>query len=126
MKHFILLIFLSLGSLLQVSCQKETVTDGVRVRVKNASSYQFKDVHIDTSGGTNDYGRLNAGKETEYAAYTQAYNYAYIKVTIDGRDLVLQPTDYVGETALESGKYTYRVGVSDLAAGRLSLALEKD
>lgn len=126
MKQFILLFFLSLGSLLQVACQKETATDGVRIRVKNTSSYQFESVHVDTSGGSNDYGSLNAGKKTDYASYTQAYNYAYIKVKIDGRELVLQPTDYVGETPLEPGKYTYEVGVSDLAAGRLSFALEKD
>ena len=96
------------------------------IQVQNASTYQFETVYVNTSGGENNYGTLRAGASSSYlGGYIKAYSYAYIKVVINGEELVLQPIDYVGETPLEAGNYTYVVNVVDFAQRRLSLKLER-
>ncbi|RSK24355.1 hypothetical protein [Hymenobacter metallilatus] len=123
MKQVVLLLCLCCIGLLHLSCKKETA-DEVRIRVKNTSAYRFDAAYVNTNGGENDYGSLNAGQVSEYATYRTAYSYAYIKVTINGQELRWQPIDYVGETPLQPGNYTYVVDVVDLASGRLSLRLD--
>ncbi|RSK47758.1 hypothetical protein [Hymenobacter rigui] len=123
MKQLILLLCLCIVSLLHTSCKKEDSGE-IRIRVKNASSYRFESVYVNTSGGENEYGPLAAKQVSDYAVYKGAYNYAYIKVVINGREMSLQPTDYVGETPLDPGKYTYVVDVEDLSNGRLKLTFE--
>ena len=110
------------------SCQKanDLEPQGITIRIRNASPYAFESVYVNTSGGENTYGPLAAGKSSQYlGGYTQAYRYAYVKVVINGQELVLQPIDYVGETPLSQGSYTYAIGVTDLARKQLSLQLEK-
>jgi hypothetical protein len=110
------------------SCQKSNDLEpqGITIRIRNASSYSFESVYVNTSGGENTYGALAAGQSTQYlGGYTQAYRYAYIKVVINGQELVLQPIYYVGETGLTPGSYTYVIGVTDLARKQLSLQFEK-
>ncbi|UYZ63364.1 hypothetical protein [Hymenobacter weizhouensis] len=124
MKHRLLLLCLSLLGLLHTACKKEG-SDEVRIQVKNASGYRFERVYVDTSGGEKEYGSLAPSQKSDYATYTVAFNYAYIKVVVNGQELTWQPIDYVGETPLKPGKYTYVVGVQDLAAKRLSLTLDK-
>jgi hypothetical protein len=123
MKQRILLLCLCIVSLLHTSCKKEG-PDEIRIRVKNASSYRFESVYVNTSGGENRYGALVTKQVSDYAVYKGAYNYAYIKVMINGREMLLRPTDYVGETPLDPGKYTYVVDVEDLSDGRLKLTFE--
>lgn len=111
-----------------LSCNKSNDLEpqGVVIRVQNASTYQFETVYVNTSGGENNYGTLRAGASSSYlGGYTKAYSYAYIKVVINGEELVLQPIDYVGETPLKAGNYTYVVNVVDFAQRRLSLKLER-
>jgi len=82
-------------------------------------------VYVNTSGGENTYGPVAAGQSTQYlGGYTKAYRYAYIKVVVDGQELVLQPIDYVGETLMTQGSCTYVVGVTDLARRQVSLQFE--
>jgi heat shock protein HslJ len=50
----------------------------------------------------------------------EAYSYAYVKVTAGGDEFVLQPIDYVGESLLAPGEYTY---VLDVAEQQLLLTL---
>lgn len=126
MKRFICILLFSLGCLLQTACKKEESPNVVQIRIENTSNYRFDSVYVDTSGGENDYEMLNASEKTGYSTYTQAFRNAYVKVKIDGQELEWYPTDYVGETPLKPGKYTYMIGVNDLAAGRLSITLKED
>ena len=126
MKNLVLAILFCLGFCC-LSCDKpnDLEPQGIVIRMKNASPYQFETVYVNTSGGENNYGPLAAGKSTPYLGnYTKAYRYAYVRVIIGGQEFVLQPIDYVGETPLTEGNYTYVIGVTDLARKQLSLQFE--
>lgn len=70
------------------------------------------------------YGDVPPGAATAYREVERAYRYAYVRTVVDGDTLGLVPIDYVGETLLESGLYTYRL---DLFEGRsLTLELVRD
>lgn len=114
------------------SCKKEDAASGsgaggIFIRVSNASQYQFNNTVIKAPGGENNYGTVFIGQKSEYKVFTQAYKYAYIKLTAQGQDLVLQPIDYVGETPLTPGQYTYVLDVVDGSQNQkqLTIRLEK-
>jgi hypothetical protein len=111
------------------SCTKDEVTpQGVSIRVSNASQYPFESIFVNTSGGENSYGSLGAGQSSAYKSFARAYRYAYLKIVVQGQELVWQPFDYVGETTLEPGRYTYVVDVVEAAnssSKQLTLRLEK-
>ena len=44
-----------------------------------------------------------------YQTFDLAYRYAFVELEIDGKTYTLQPIDYVGETPLENGNYTYSI-----------------
>ena len=128
MKTSLLFLLVCISCLCCFSCKKNSDSEpqGVTIRIKNASPYQFESVYVNTSGGENNYGALAAGQSTPYlGGYKLAYNYAYIKVIINGEELVLQPIDYVGETPIKKGSCTYIIGVADLGRKGLSLQFEK-
>jgi hypothetical protein len=66
---------------------------------------------INTTTGAVNFGNLNSGQKTEYKIFKKAYRYAYVKLEIDGKTFTLQPIDYVGETVLKNGNYTYQIDV---------------
>jgi hypothetical protein len=125
MKNLLLCLCLLLGC---AACQKDgdATPGGVAIRVRNASPYVFESVLVNTSGGEHTYGALATGQSTSYESFASAYRYAYVKVMIDGQQVVWQPIDYVGEKKLEEGKYTYVLSIEDLANRRISFQLEKD
>lgn len=120
----LLLLCLLLGC---AACQKDDAAspEGVAIRVRNVSPYTFESVYVNTSGGENTYGRLPTGQTTGYKSFARAYRYAYVRVLINGQQVTWQPIDYVGETQLADGNYTYVLSIPDLANRRMSLRLEK-
>lgn len=115
---------------LPASSATGSVAGAVQVRVRNASDADFASVEVRFPDGTRvRYGPLRAGAASAYAgAGTEVYSYAWVKVTTapgppaDGRTLVLQPTDYVGEKKLAPGSYTYALSLDD--RGELTLDLD--
>jgi hypothetical protein len=108
------------------SCKKEGSGD-IFIRVRNASQYQFDNIVVKAAKGDNSYGNISAGQKSDYKAFEQAYKYAYIELSVQGQKLVLQPTDYVGETPLTPGQYTYVLDVVNGSQNqkRLTIQLEK-
>ena len=51
-----------------------------------------------------------------------------MELEIDGNTYTIQPVDYVGETPLENGKYTYQLDANDATERfeKLSLRLIED
>lgn len=94
-----------------VGCSNSDDTSGVNIRVKNVSNIDFDKAqvgdenHVHTDLAANDF--------SEYLAYEMAYEYAYIKINSGSENFVLQPIDFVGETPLKSGFYTYELDVSE-------------
>ena len=96
----------------------------IRVRVANRSSFAFDRVEVVFPEDAMNYGAINPGDVSRYANVSAAYRYAYIEVEIDGEELKIQPIDYVGETPLEAGRYTYTLNVT--IEGYLTLELRED
>ena len=100
----------------------------IELRLQNESEYDFADIFVDTSGGIHEYCNLEAGGMTGYKKFEKAYRYAFIELLIDDEIFTIQPIDYVGESLLASGKYTYLLDASDLDPrySRLSIKLQVD
>ncbi|WP_200975162.1 hypothetical protein [Echinicola sp. 20G] len=125
MKKLLLLFFYFF---IFISCTDDTEPNSVNIRLRNVSSYDFKNIVINTGTGNAELGDLDANHTSSYRAYESAYRYAYIKVEIEGDAYVIQPIDFVGETPLKNGKYTYQIDANDSEEqhGKLSLSFIKD
>lgn len=112
MKKILILIITFIA---MVSCSKEDGNDslGPEIRLSNTSKQNFKNVIINTSTGEVNFGDLNSGQKTAYKIFKKAYRYAFVKLEIDGKTYTIQPIDYVGETVLKDGRYTYQLNVNE-------------
>jgi hypothetical protein len=96
----------------------------IGVRIRNKSSVDFSDVYAVFPNGTKvHYGPVPAGGVSKYESVLEAYSYSYLKVKAGGHTYVYQPVDYVGESVLPNGKYSYAL---DLVGSRIDLTLERD
>lgn len=84
---------------------------GVEIRVKNASSYTIENLRIATGGGDFTYETLIPGQVSDYKLYDFSYNYFFVSFSIDTNSFVQQPIDYVGESRIKNGKYTYNIAI---------------
>jgi hypothetical protein len=123
MKKILILIF-SIAAL--ISCSKDESQP--KIRLSNISQYNFQNIVVDTTTGNTYFEDLNSGQKTKYKVFEKAYRYAYVELEIDGKTYLLQPTDYVGETSLESGNYTYQIDANDSQDeyGKLSLTFVEE
>lgn len=123
MKKLAILIFTA-SAIISCSFNNEN-SDNIKIRLSNVSQYDFQNIIVNTTTGNVSFNNVNAGKFSEYKVFATAYRYAYIELEIDGQIYTLQPIDYVGETPLGNGNYTYQIDATDSKDrfGRLSLAL---
>ena len=96
----------------------------IKVRVANNSSLSFGRVEVVFPENEVDYGSISAHGVSQYAPVETAYRYAYIEVQIGNEVLKIQPIDYVGETPLGPGLYTYQLNVT--VEGHLTLEFRED
>ncbi len=97
-----------------VSCSKEEVaTDNVNIRLFNVGEVEFQDIKFSPSAGIVSFGDLAPDQYSEYKNFNRAYRYAYISLTVNDSMYALQPVDYVGETPLTNGNYTYRLNFNN-------------
>jgi hypothetical protein len=114
-----------LGLATALACSDSTAPiDGVHVRVANESSFAFEAVDVVFPEDSVDYGAVPSRGVSEYREVNTAYRYALIIVRIAGDEMRLQPIDYVGETPLREGRYTYALNLS--AQGHLTLEFRSD
>lgn len=106
----------------------------LKIRLNNVSEFNMDSVLVIFPEDEINYGNLLAGKSSEYRMVNKAYRYAYIQVKINGGLCVLQPIDYMGESLLKPGNYTYILNAFDAGTDEgsesprlnLSLELQKD
>ena len=96
----------------------------VHIRIQNNSSFRFDRVDVVFPEDEVRYGSISANSSSAYREVSKAYRYAYIEVEVGGEELVLQPIDYVGETLLRSGRYTYVLNVT--VEGQLTFDFRED
>ncbi|MDN4057686.1 hypothetical protein QPK31_05530 [Massilia sp. YIM B02769] len=75
------------------------------VRVANETGLPLQNVRINSVF----FGDVPVDGVSSYQALTPAYRYAALHVDVAGKKFDLVPEDYVGETPLGRGKFTYRV-----------------
>jgi len=119
-----LILIISIATL--IGCTKEESRP--KIRLSNISPYDFKNIVVNTTTGNTDFGNLNSGQKTEYKVFERAYSYAFVELEIEGKTYTLQPIDYVGESTLENGNYTYQLDANDPQEeyGILSLTFIED
>jgi hypothetical protein len=94
--------------------------DQVETRACNDTESDFATFEY---GGHGDHGPLRPGGCTVYTvAHTPVYRYTAVRLTIEEGPIELLPIDFVGETPLPGGKWSYRL--SNIDYDNLSLDLE--
>ena len=97
-----------LALVVATSCMFSTQPDSVQVRVQNVSTVRYDSVNL----MSRELGTVSPGDFTRYEKFDRAYHYGYVRLFVDGNQRELIPIDFVGETPLRNGRYTYRVGLS--------------
>lgn len=98
----------------------------VEVRVRNGSSLLLDEVSLFLPQSTLSYSGLQPGEESSYSQVSKAYHYASAEVVVGADTARLQVVDYVGETPLDGGRYTYILRVLEGQPFSISLDFEKD
>jgi hypothetical protein len=105
----------------------------VRIRLHNLDSIALTDIFVQWPADSARFDSLPAKAYTGYIAVDTAYRYAYIKAKAGKRVRICQPKDFVGESLLAPGRYTYAIspaGVLDekdeKSLGFMSLELRID
>ncbi|WP_282163057.1 hypothetical protein [Ulvibacterium marinum] len=115
MKQFFVLIL----SLLALSCtDRDDDVDAVNIRIKNASNITFDEVQV--SDAVEVYENVSSGDYSGYLEFETAYQYAFIQIRSGEDTFTLQPIDFVGETPLPIGFYTYELDIT--ADGNVDLS----
>ena len=111
-----------------IACSPEDYETSVRIRLKNSSTYTMTDILVNTSGGQQFYGDLEPNQKSVYKIFEFAYSYAFIELKIHNRTYTLQPIDYVWETVLQDGNYTYEIYANESGNqyDKLSIKLIQD
>ncbi|TFG75360.1 MAG: hypothetical protein E4H26_06245 [Flavobacteriales bacterium] len=110
MKNILPFIFTVM--LLLVGCtDRDDDLEAINIRVKNNNDFAYETVQVgDSEKPLTD---IAAGKYSEYIPFETAYRYAYVQIVASGETYVLQPIDFVGETPLNAGFYTYELKIGE-------------
>ena len=118
----IIVFILTVG--LVSNCSKNDEKADVNIRVSNVSNFNFENIIVNPGASNNvEYGNLDVGMSSDYRNFEKAYSYGFIQLTANGEEYSLIPIDYVGESTLSDGNYTYQLDLVDTEAGFLELRL---
>ncbi len=99
--------------------------DSTLIRIHNASEYDLLRVEVNTYDEPINYGTIKSDEKSRYKTFEVAYRYAYVRLFVDENEFIIQPIDFVGETPLGSGKFTYVLEVIDFENRILSIKTSK-
>ena len=85
--------------------------DGTQIRLRNSSSFLLTAVTFQPGQPELKFARIEPGEATDYVPVNNAYPYGYLEVTVDGARRVIQPIDYVGESYIGEGRFTYVITI---------------
>lgn len=137
MKRTIFLLTILAGLLLETGCKKgkspTTPTTTAELRIFNSTPWTFYNCTIDPTGTLSDnptpnaynFGQVDVNVKTDYKTFAKLYRYSWVRLTMNNKTYYLKPYDYTGETALESGRYTYKLTYTS-TNDQLNLELIKD
>ena len=112
--------------IIAVSCPEH---EHIMLRVRNNSGRDFEEVFV-VSGeplvNGKYFGAVATGKTTGYKIFDVAYSYGYVRAISNGEEFTTIPIDYVGETPLSPGAYTYELSLTKSEPPQLMVRCVKD
>lgn len=107
-------------------CAGVTQPDGVQIRFRNGGTVELTDIVYRSGDASVDMARLAPGAQSEYSRHASTYSYGYLRFTANGGIQVLQPIDFVGETPITRGSWTFTIVPAAVAGGSPQLVLARD
>ncbi|WP_143569703.1 hypothetical protein [Tenacibaculum agarivorans] len=93
-----------------LSCStSESIEGEIRIRLKNNSNITFENATFNEV----NFGNLKPNETSDYKAFETSYSYGSVNITIEGQQYGWMPIDFVGETPLESGNYTFEYNFNE-------------
>jgi hypothetical protein len=96
--------------------QRQGPSQGVQIRVLNNSDFDFTNLVVNRV----QFGDLEKYRASRYQRLDGAYQYGAVSFRVNGKDFRVTPIDFVGETPLRAGQYTYLVSI-DYDSGTMDL-----
>ena len=122
LKQFV--VFAIVG--LTAACGNPFGSDGpTRIRLRNASSFELTAVTFAPGSERVEFARIGPNATTEYASVKNAYSYGYFDALVAGTRQTLLPVDFVGESYIGEGKFTYQITI-DAQTKNPTIQLIKD
>jgi len=108
-------------------CSGDGDSAHVQVRVFNSSPQLLKNVKVNFTGGGKDYGNIDVQHASAYKDFDTAYHYGHVHAEAGGQAYELAPVDFMGETPVAGGKYTYYLDLENISGEYIFTAtLQKD
>jgi hypothetical protein len=102
----------ALGVAVTAGCSNPfSADDGTHIRLRNSSAFVLTAVTFQPGEPQLKFARIEPGEATDYVPVSNAYSYGYLDVTVDGARRVIQPIDYVGESYIGDGRFTYVITI---------------
>ena len=102
----------ALGVAVIAACSNPfSADDGTHIRLRNSSAFVLTAVKFQPGEPELEFSRIEPGEATDYVAVDNAYSYGYLEVTVNGARRVIQPIDYVGESYIGDGRFTYVITI---------------
>jgi len=101
----------------------------LEIRIANRSRVAIENVRVLFPSQSEVYGTIPPNGVTDYRVVKKAYRYAPIKAVVAGVPAGFLPIDYVGESELKAGRYTYVLTINARATSKyygLKLKLRKE
>ena len=126
MKKICLILFIGV----LFSCSNEITGDVppklAPYKLYNASRNKIENLMVNTHIQDVSYENLLSNRKSTYKKCDITYSYANVQLQISGKTYSFQPVDFVGETVLENGNYTYKTRVNLNQHQKLNIELIKD
>ena len=108
MKRWLIVILMIAVS---VSCtDRDDDVEEINIRVRNISELAFDRVQVGDADKIHE--NVSPDSFTDYLQYEEAYRTSYIEIQSGTETFVLQPIDFVDETPLPKGLYTYELNIT--------------
>ena len=118
------ILLISLLSLIVLSCKKldKEPLGPTDIRVRNLTNLNMTELTVNTSGGENNYGTVDAGGTTDYFRFEKAYPKANISAVINGQKYKTDTAIYTWMQYLGVVKATYEIYIESESLKKLSIS----
>jgi hypothetical protein len=132
MKNIFYCIFIF--PLLFISCKRDMIifnddienSSVISIRIKNSSSYDFKNVKIYPGDNAKNFGDVRRGEISAYQNFEEAFNDMTVTLIINNIEFNHVPGNPSGIEMLGTGKFTIEISILNFAQRKLSFVLHED